>query len=84
MKSSPKGFFGWFLLVALTGGLLASCGSKSAQALPFATGLQTSVNGWGFANFPSSSFPEINFDTSDVVSMFGSDSNVCVGGKSSG
>jgi len=82
LRSSLKSFFGWFLLVAMSGGLLASCGSKPAQALPFATGLQASVNGWGFANFPSSSFPEINFDTSDVVSMFGSDATVCVGGKS--
>ena len=38
------------------------------------------MNGWSFPNFPSATFPDVNFDTADLVSMFGSGAEVCVDG----
>jgi uncharacterized protein YjdB len=57
-----------------------AAGGGDAPAGPVVVGLQPSVDGWSFPNFPSSSFPEVNFGTADVVSMFGSDESICVGG----
>jgi uncharacterized protein YjdB len=45
-----------------------------------ATGLQPVTDGWSFPNYPSSSYPDVNFDASDLVAMFGSDETICVGG----
>ena len=42
--------------------------------------MQPQLNGWAFPNFPSATFPDINFDASDVESMFGSGADVCVDG----
>ncbi len=57
--------------------------TKNAVAAPtgaVASKLQPQLNGWAFPNFPSATFPELNFDTSDLVSMFGSGPDVCVDG----
>ncbi|MFM7093602.1 MAG: hypothetical protein ACKOYL_03465, partial [Actinomycetota bacterium] len=57
--------------------------TKNAVAAPtgaVATKLQPQLNGWAFPNFPSATFPELNFDTADLVSMFGSGPDVCVDG----
>ena len=51
-----------------------------APAGAIATALQTATDGWSFPNFPSSSYPDVNFDENDLVSMFGSDDTICVGG----
>ena len=61
--------------------VLTSCSSQSAQAIPVAAGMQPTSDGWSFANFPSSSFPDVVFDESDLVAMFGATSEVCVDGK---
>ncbi|MFM7744856.1 MAG: hypothetical protein ACKO8T_04240, partial [Actinomycetota bacterium] len=45
-----------------------------------ATEMQPQLNGWAFPNFPSATFPDLNFDTADLVSMFGSGPDVCVDG----
>ena len=58
----------------------ASSGGGDAPSGAIATGLQTAIDGWSFPNFPSSSFPDVNFDETDLVSMFGSDETICVGG----
>ncbi len=58
----------------------ASSGGGDAPSGAVATGLQTATDGWSFPNFPSSSFPDVNFDETDLVSMFGSDETICVGG----
>ncbi|MEY3640414.1 MAG: hypothetical protein RLZZ199_219 [Actinomycetota bacterium] len=42
--------------------------------------MQPQLNGWAFPNFPSATFPDLNFDTADLVSMFGSGPAVCVDG----
>jgi len=42
--------------------------------------MQPQLNGWAFPNFPSATFPDLNFDTADLVSMFGSGPDVCVDG----
>ena len=55
-----------------------SSGSK-APAGPVASTLQTATDGWSFPNFPSSTYPDVNFDESDLVAMFGSGDEVCVG-----
>lgn len=57
---------------------LSSCSRNQVNAAPIATGLQTAKNGWSFANFPSASFPDTNFDGDDLVEMFGADNGVCV------
>ena len=58
----------------------ASSGGGKAPDGAVATGLQTATDGWSFPNFPSSSYPDVNFDETDLVSMFGSDETICVGG----
>jgi len=64
-----------------SGGGGASSGSGGdAPSGAVATGLQTATDGWSFPNFPSSSYPDVNFDETDLVSMFGSDDTICVGG----
>ena len=60
---------------------LASCGGTRVDALPIVSGMQPIQDGWAFPNFPSSAYPDIQFDDADVQSMFGSDSSVCVNGK---
>ena len=61
------------------GGGGAAAGGDAPEG-PVVAGLQPSVDGWSFPNFPSSSFPEVNFGAADVVSMFGADETICVGG----
>ena len=63
-----------------SGGGASSGGGGKAPDGAVATGLQTATDGWSFPNFPSSSYPEVNFDETDLVSMFGSDETICVGG----
>ena len=68
-----------FILVVIA---LAACGGSkgsSSQSGPVATDLQTSINGWSFPNFPASAFPKTDFDEADLVSMFGSGDEICVG-----
>ncbi|MEI6742122.1 MAG: Ig-like domain-containing protein [bacterium] len=62
------------------GGGAAPGGGGDAPSGAVATGLQTATDGWSFPNFPSASFPDVNFDETDLVSMFGSDETICVGG----
>ena len=64
--------------------LISGCSSSGssgpkAPAGPVASTLQTATDGWSFPNFPSSSYPEVNFDENDLVAMFGSGDKVCVG-----
>ena len=62
---------------------LAACGGSkgsSSPSGPVATDLQTSINGWSFPNYPSSAFPKTDFNEADLVSMFGSGEEICVGG----
>ena len=72
-----------FLIVVVA---LASCGGSggsggsSSPSGPVATDLQTSINGWSFPNYPSSEFPDTDFNEADLVSMFGSGEEICVGG----
>jgi hypothetical protein len=62
------------------GGGASSGGGGDAPSGAIAAGLQTATDGWSFPNFPSSSYPDVNFDETDLVSMFGSDDTICVGG----
>ena len=62
------------------GGGASSGGGGDAPSGAVAAGLQTATDGWSFPNFPSSSYPDVNFDETDLVSMFGSDDTICVGG----
>ena len=69
-----------FILVVIA---LAACGGSSGSSSPsgpVATQLQTSLDGWSFPNFPASEFPKTDFDEADLVSMFGSGKDICVGG----
>jgi len=69
-----------FLIVVIA---LAACGGSkgsSSPSGPVATDLQTSLNGWSFPNYPSSEFPDKDFNEADLVSMFGSGEEICVGG----
>ncbi len=72
-----------FLIVVVA---LAACGGSggpggsSSPSGPVATDLQTSINGWSFPNYPSSEFPDTDFNEADLVSMFGSGEEICVGG----
>jgi len=61
---------------------LSACSGQQASAAAVATALQPSEDGFSFANFPSSSFPDVNFDERDLIEMFGSDGGVCVDGIS--
>lgn len=68
-----------FILVVVA---LAACGGSSgssSQSGPVATELQTSINGWSFPNYPASSFPDTDFNETDLVSMFGAGADICVG-----
>ena len=62
-----------------SGGGASSSGGKAPDGA-IATGLQTATDGWSFPNFPSSAYADVNFDETDLVSMFGSDETICVGG----
>ncbi len=69
-----------FILVIIA---LSACGGSqesSSASGPVATDLQTSINGWSFPNYPSSEFPDTDFNEEDLVSMFGSGDQICVGG----
>ena len=69
-----------FILVIIA---LSACGGSqgsSSASGPVATDLQTSINGWSFPNYPSSEFPDTDFNEADLVSMFGSGDEICVGG----
>jgi uncharacterized protein YjdB len=71
-----------FLVVVIA---LAACGGSkgsSSPSGPIATDLQTSIDGWSFPNYPSSEFPDTDFNEADLVSMFGSGEEICVGGVS--
>jgi uncharacterized protein YjdB len=96
MSSRPRSLLrvllgvGLLVVTACGGGGGASSGggdaagpTKNAVAAPtgaVATNLQPQLNGWAFPNFPSATFPDLNFDTADLVSMFGSGPDVCVDG----
>ena len=71
------GMVGFAALLALN---LASCAGSKAAALPVASDLVPTENGWAFANYPSSAFPDVQFDTVDMLAMFGNDTNVCIDG----
>jgi len=69
-----------FILVVLA---LSACGGSKGSSSSdgtIATELQTTVNGWSFPNYPASEFPDTDFNEADLVSMFGSGDEVCVGG----
>lgn len=61
--------------------VLGACGGggSGTPAVPVASAMQPTMNGFSFPNYPSSSFPD-EFNSDDVVSMFGSGEDVCVGG----
>ena len=72
-----------FILVVIA--LSACSGSKGSSSSsstngPIATNLQTTIDGWSFPNYPSSTFPDTDFNEEDLVSMFGSGEDICVGG----
>ena len=67
-------------LTILLAPLLAGCSGQQANAAAIATALQPAENGFSFANFPSSSFPAINFNERDLVEMFGAEGGLCVDG----
>ena len=74
---------GQLIKFILVGVALAACGGSSGSSSlsgPVATELQTSINGWSFPNYPASEFPDTDFNETDLVSMFGSGSEICVGG----
>ena len=69
-----------FLLVLIALSACGGSGGSSSSSGPVATELQTTINGWSFPNYPSSEFPETDFNEADLVSMFGSGEEICVGG----
>lgn len=69
----------FFLVIVALSACGGSKGSSSSSG-PVATKLQTSINGWSFPNYPSSEFPDTDFNEEDLVSMFGSGDQICVGG----
>ena len=74
---------GQLMKFILVGVALAACGGSSGSSSlsgPVATELQTSINGWSFPNYPASEFPNTDFNEADLVSMFGSGNEICVGG----
>ena len=74
---------GQLMKFILVGVALAACGGSSGSSSlsgPVATELQTSINGWSFPNYPASEFPNTDFNETDLVSMFGSGNEICVGG----
>ena len=72
-------FFIVVIALSACGGSGGSGGS-SAPSGPVATELQTTIDGWSFPNFPASAFPDTDFNETDLVSMFGSGEEICVGG----
>ena len=80
-RSSARRLCAVVLCVVLAAGCSGgSSDTPAAPAGPVASALQPNANGWSFPNFPSGSFPDVNFDEADMVSMFGSGDKVCVGG----
>lgn len=69
-----------FALAACGGGGGTSSGSATLSGTDVASGLGVNPNGFAFANFASSASPE-EFNAEDIVEMFGSNTDVCVGGK---
>ena len=69
-----------FILVVIALSACGGSGGSSSPSGPVATDLQTTINGWSFPNYPSSEFPETDFNEADLVSMFGSGEEICVGG----
>lgn len=75
----------WGLLVAAAGLVLGSCSGGSGdavdvEAVPVASGLTVTADAFTFANFPSGTITE-EFNTDDLVEMFGSGPDVCRGGS---
>lgn len=69
--------------LVLVAAALAACGGggqAKVALVPVASGMQTNLNGFAFPNFPSEMYPDDEFGSSDLVSMFGSGDTVCVGG----
>jgi len=71
-------------LVAAAGLVLAGCSSGGAsstdlEVVPVASGLTVTADSFTFANFPSQTITE-EFNTDDLVEMFGNGSDVCRGG----
>jgi alpha-tubulin suppressor-like RCC1 family protein/uncharacterized protein YjdB len=69
-----------FILVVIALSACGGSGGSSSPSGPVATDLQTTINGWSFPNYPASEFPETDFNEADLVSMFGSGEEICVGG----
>jgi uncharacterized protein YjdB len=78
--SRRLGFLTKFFLVIIALSACGGSGGSSSPSGPIATGLQTTIDGWSFPNFPASAFPDTNFNETDLVSMFGSGEEICVGG----
>lgn len=77
-----RGRPGVFALFAMGALVLAGClggGGDSAPAVPVASGLQPTVDGFAFPNFASESY-DVEFADDDVVDMFGTGPAVCVDG----
>ena len=75
MRSSKQRFFavllaGVFVFTSCGGGGGgAAGGGKVRNAAPsgaVASALQPATDGWSFPNFPSSSYPDVNFDETDL------------------
>ena len=69
-----------FFLVLIALSACGGSGGSSSSSPSVATELQTTINGWSFPNYPSSEFPDTDFNEADLVSMFGSGKDICVGG----
>ena len=74
----------WTLLVAAAGLVLGGCSggggeSVGVEVVPVASGLTVTADAFTFANFPSGTISE-EFNTDDLVEMFGSGPDVCRGG----
>ena len=76
-KTRGVGVVGLVALLVLS---LAGCAGSKAEALPVVTDLRPNDHGWSFANYPASSFPDVQFDAADMASMFGDDPSVCIDG----
>lgn len=77
MKKSSALFVG-MLMTAI---LLSACGGgASSGTAASVAGMSPQVGGFGFPNFAAAEFPEVAFDTADMVTMFGSNTSICVDG----
>ena len=76
-KTRGVGVVGLVALLVLS---LAGCAGSKAEALPVVTDLRPNDHGWSFANYPASSFPDVQFGAADMASMFGDDPSVCIDG----